>query len=94
LSSYFDGVVEPHVYVKPSPPASEPQLVLPMVSEVYRGILLVFPRDALAARWCFSQWNRDDCAGMAKFSPPQPRALFNRHSSAVGARPRTCRPAG
>jgi len=61
LSSYFDGVTEPHVYLKPRPPATEPQLVLPMVSEAYRGMLLVFPRDALAARMCLDgRWDRSE----------------------------------
>jgi hypothetical protein len=61
MSSYFDGGVEPHVYLKPRPPASEPQLVLPNLSEAYRGMLLVFPRDALAARLCLDgRWDRSE----------------------------------
>ena len=32
-----------------------------MVSEVYRGMLLVFPRDALAARMCLDgRWERSE----------------------------------
>src|SRR5262245_52815421 len=33
MSSYFDSVLEPHVYLTPRVPTAEPQLVLPMVNE-------------------------------------------------------------
>src|SRR5439155_23562978 len=61
MSSYFDSVLEPHVYLMPRVPTAEPQLVLPMVNEAFRGMLLVFPRDALAARMCLDgRWDRSE----------------------------------
>jgi hypothetical protein len=64
LSSYFDQALKPHVFLKPNPftkPAGEPQLVVPMVSELYRGTLPVFARDAYAAQHCIDgRWERSE----------------------------------
>lgn len=63
LPSYFDKVLKPHVYLQPLPVArggttAEPDRVLPTVNDVFRGTLLVFPRDAHAARYCVDgRWN-------------------------------------
>ena len=60
MSSYFDGTLRPHVYLKPRI-GDEPQLVLPSVNDVFRDTVLVFPRDALAARHCVDgRWERSE----------------------------------
>lgn len=60
LSSYFDKTLEPHVYLK-SRGAKPPELVLPMVSDVFRGTVLVFARDVHAARHCVDgRWDRSE----------------------------------
>ncbi len=64
VSSYFDKALEPRVYLQPSPrgPAGgEAELVLPTFSDVFRGTVLVFPRDAHAARRCVDgRWDRSE----------------------------------
>jgi hypothetical protein len=62
VPSYFDKKLRPHVYLHAARGGSQPpDLVLPMVSDVYRGTLLVFPRDAHAARHCLDgRWDRDE----------------------------------
>jgi len=53
LSSYFDGVMRPHVYLAPRPGKKEaPEWVMPSFSGVFKDTLLAFPRDARAARIC------------------------------------------
>ena len=60
MSNYFDKALRPHVYLK-SRGGQEPELVLPMVSDVFRGTVLVFPRDAHAARRCVDgRWERNE----------------------------------
>jgi|GEM_PF-779978 len=57
MSSYFDKALRPHVYLQ----SKTPQLVLPTVNDVFRGTVLVFPRDAHAARFCVDgRWERDE----------------------------------
>lgn len=57
LSSYFDKIFEPHVYLK----SQENELVLPTLSDVFRGTVLVFPRDSHAARHCIDgRWERSE----------------------------------
>ena len=64
LSSYFDKALRPHVYLKPQRRAgaeAEPELVLPTVNDVFRGTVLVFPRDVHAARRCLDgRWERNE----------------------------------
>lgn len=60
LSSYFDKAFEPHVWLQ-SRRREPPQRVLPVVNDVFRGAVLVFPRDSLAARNCLDgRWERDE----------------------------------
>ena len=64
LSSYFDKVLCPHVYLEPQRRAKGvkvPELVVPMVNDVFRGTVLVFARDAHAARRCVDgRWSRNE----------------------------------
>ncbi len=53
LPSYFDTTMIPHICLEGRRRSSKPpevDLVVPRLSEVYRGCSLVFPRDAHAAR--------------------------------------------
>ena len=60
LSNYFDKALRPHVWLK-SRGKEPPQRVLPTVSDVFRGTVLVFPRDSHAARHCLDgRWDRDE----------------------------------
>lgn len=60
LSNYFDKVLQPHVWLcGRKPDAADP--VLPMVNDVFRGTVLVFARDAHAARHCLDgRWDRNE----------------------------------
>lgn len=64
LPNYFDKSMIPHLYLKrreigPTPP--ELDLVVPTVSDVFRGCGLVFPRDAHTARYPVDgRWNRSE----------------------------------
>jgi hypothetical protein len=64
VSSYFDKALQPHVYLQPSPrgpAAGEAELVLPAYNDAFRGTVLVFPRDAHAARRCVDgRWDRSE----------------------------------
>lgn len=63
LPNYFDKTLRPHVYLKPArgPSAPEPELVVPAVNDVFRNMLLVFPRDVHAARRCLDgRWDRSE----------------------------------
>ncbi len=62
MSSYFDKVLQPHVYLQTRfPREGGPELVVPTVNEVFRGTVLVFPRDAHAARRCLDgRWDRGE----------------------------------
>ncbi|MDE2997997.1 MAG: hypothetical protein OXU79_02845 [Gemmatimonadota bacterium] len=64
LSNYFDKTLRPHVYLHGSRygRASEaPELVVPVVNDVFRGTVIVFPRDPHAARRCVDgRWNRSE----------------------------------
>lgn len=63
LSNYFDKALQPHVFLKPHPAAKgrEAERVVPMVNEVFRGTVLVFPRDAHVARRCLDgRWDRSE----------------------------------
>jgi hypothetical protein len=60
LSSYFDNTLEPHVYLKTRAGKSS-ELVLPMFNDVFRGTVLVFPRDMPSARHCLDgRWDRSE----------------------------------
>ncbi len=59
MSSYFDKEMIPYLYLQSR--ALEPELVLPTVSDVFRGTVLVFPRDAHSARPCLDgRWDRKE----------------------------------
>jgi len=64
VSNYFDPALVPHVYLKPnrfSRSTGEADRVAPMVNDVFRGTVLVFPRDAHAARRCVDgRWDRSE----------------------------------
>ncbi len=64
MSSYFDKVLQPHVYLQPRARGQSPaeaELVLPTVNDVFRGTVLVFPRDAHSARRCVDgRWDRSE----------------------------------
>ncbi len=64
LSNYFDKVFRPHMYLQGSRyggPQGEPERVVPMVNDVFRGTVIVFPRDPHAARRCVDgRWNRSE----------------------------------
>ena len=58
-SHYFDKVMRPYVYLESR--SGPPELVLPTVSDVFRGTVLVFPRDAHSARRCLDgRWDRKE----------------------------------
>jgi hypothetical protein len=64
LPNYFDKALRPHIYLQPrgfgrDPAKQEPDLVVPMVNDAFRGTLLAFPRDDHAARLCLDgRWDR------------------------------------
>ena len=64
LSNYFDKALKPQVYLRPRPrggKAGKPQRVVPKFNEVFRDTVLVFPRDAHAARRCVDgRWDRSE----------------------------------
>jgi hypothetical protein len=61
MSSYFDNTTKPHLYLKQRFPTEPEQLVAPMVNDVFRDCLLVFPRDSNAARLCVDgRWDRSE----------------------------------
>ena len=63
MSNYFDKILRPYVYLKPrrGKAAQEPELVLPTVNDVFRGTVLVFPRDTHAAQRCVDgRWERNE----------------------------------
>jgi hypothetical protein len=61
MSSYFDNTTKPHLYLKQRFPTEPDQLVAPMVNDVFRDCLLVFPRDSNAARLCVDgRWDRSE----------------------------------
>ncbi len=64
MSNYFDPELRPHVYLKANRygrSAEGPERVTPMVNDVFRGTVLVFPRDAHAARRCVDgRWDRSE----------------------------------
>lgn len=64
LPSYFDPALRPRVYLRGNrygEPEGSPDLVVPMVNDVYRGTVLVFARDPHAARRCVDgRWNRSE----------------------------------
>jgi hypothetical protein len=61
MSSYFDNTTKPHLYLKQRFPTEPEQLVAPMVNDVFRNCLLVFPRDSNAARLCVDgRWDRNE----------------------------------
>jgi hypothetical protein len=60
LSSYFDKAMRPHVCLE-SARDREPQWVLPTASDVFRGTVLVFPRDSHSAGHCLDgRWERSE----------------------------------
>lgn len=60
MSNYFDKTLRPHVYLQ-SRGKKPPQLVVPMVNDVFRETVLVFPRDQHSARICLDgRWERNE----------------------------------
>lgn len=60
LSSYFDKALQPHVALK-SRDGKSSDWVLPLVNDVFRGTVLVFPRDMPSARHCLDgRWDRSE----------------------------------
>jgi hypothetical protein len=64
MSNYFDKEMRPCVYLEPPRGKSLPgnmDRVWPLVNDVFRGTVLVFPRDAHAARRCVDgRWDRSE----------------------------------
>jgi hypothetical protein len=61
LTNYFDKRLVPHVYLSPNRAVDAVKPVVPLVSDVIRGTLPVFARDALAARRCVDgRWERNE----------------------------------
>lgn len=61
LSNYFDKRYVPHVYLAPNRGVDTAKPVVPMVSDIIRGTLPVFARDALAAQRCVDgRWERNE----------------------------------
>lgn len=64
MSSYFDQNLIPHIYLngkRHGRESTEPELTVPMVNDVFRGTVIVFARDAHAARRCVDgRWNRSE----------------------------------
>ena len=64
LSNYFDKSFRPHIYLygaRYGRESSDPELVVPMVNDVFRGTVIVFPRDPHSARRCVDgRWNRSE----------------------------------
>ena len=66
MSNYFDKTLRPRVYLHSrgyaqAPGKNPPELVVPMVSDVFRGTVLVFPRDTHSARRCVDgRWDRNE----------------------------------
>ncbi len=64
LSNYFDKSFRPHIYLYGARYGREkvdPELVVPMVNDVFRGTVIVFPRDPHAARRCVDgRWSRSE----------------------------------
>jgi len=60
MSSYFDKAFRPHIYLR-SRDKQKSDLVLPTLNDVFRETVLVFPRDAHAARRCVDgRWDRNE----------------------------------
>ena len=60
MSNYFDKTLRPHVHLQ-SRGKKPPELVVPMVSDVFRGTVLVFPRDPHSAGRCVDgRWERNE----------------------------------
>ena len=60
MSNYFDKTLRPRVYLQ-SRGKNPPELIVPMVNDVFRGTVLVFPRDTHAARRCVDgRWDRNE----------------------------------
>jgi len=76
MPSYFDKALRPHVYLQVARGRGKPpELVLPVVNDVFRGTMLVFPRDAHAARHCLDgRWDRDE--GDAPIVPQTPARRY------------------
>lgn len=78
LPNYFDKRLVPHVDLKPSRRAAknpdDVDLIVPMVNDVFRGGVLQFPRDALAARLSVDgRWSRSEYgSSVAPFYPVRP----------------------
>ena len=62
IPSYFDKSLRPYIYLqKARYPKAPPELVVPLVSDVFRGTLLAFPRDVHAARLAIDgRWDRKE----------------------------------
>ena len=67
LSNYFIPELVPHVYLEPTRygsaerVAGEADVVVPLVNDVFRGTVIVFPRDTHAARRCVDgRWSRSE----------------------------------
>jgi hypothetical protein len=64
LSSYFEPILRPFVYLKVGRygvAGQEQERVCPMVNDVFRGTVIVFPRDSHMARRCVDgRWDRNE----------------------------------
>lgn len=66
LSSYFDKAFQPHVYLRPARnemPTDDivSRPIVPTINDVFRGTLLVFPRDPHAARLSLDgRWDQSE----------------------------------
>ncbi len=61
MPSYFDKTLRPYLYLKKRRPQNPPDLVVPTVNDVFRGTLLVFPRDIHGARVAIDgRWDRNE----------------------------------
>lgn len=64
VSSYFDKALRPHVFLQPSargPVVGDSELVAPAFNDVFRGTVIVFSRDARAARRCVDgRWDHSE----------------------------------
>jgi hypothetical protein len=85
MPNYFDKSLRPYVFLQPARGSKEPELVLPTMNDVFRGMLLVFPRDVHAARRSIDgRWDRDE--GDAPTVPQCPVRRYG-HCLAVLAAP-------
>jgi len=75
LSNYFDGRLQPHVFLRPRHPKAPSEIVLPRFSGVFKGTVLVFARDFHAMRPCTDgRWQRSERGPVVQMVPARPYA--------------------